>query len=207
MTPSEEVMKYFDSTSNRETRKDLRLAVELVGGSKIAVDCGCGAGSDIAYLRSKGFLVNAFDIEQDAIMRCQKRFGNDDKVRLTQASFRTFDYPRASLILADASLFFCLEDDFVEVWGKITDSLQSQGIFVGSFLGPEDTMAGLEYKKEAFWPEVFVVSEEQVRGWLIGFDILSFTEHRSEGKSADGVPYQWHVFSVVAQKNNSTKIK
>ncbi|MBL4740919.1 MAG: hypothetical protein JKY12_07980 [Sneathiella sp.] len=89
MTPSVEIMEYFEATSNRETREDLKLAVKLVGEPKIAIDCGCGAGSDVAYLRANGFLVHAFDIEQDAIIRCQKRFGNDDTVQLTQASFST----------------------------------------------------------------------------------------------------------------------
>ncbi|MBL4740918.1 MAG: hypothetical protein JKY12_07975 [Sneathiella sp.] len=66
-------------------------------------------------------------------------------------------------------------------------------------------MAGAEYKREAFWSETFVVSEAQVRNWLDGFDIISFTEHRSEGKSVDGVPHQWHVFSVVARKKSMMK--
>ncbi len=172
----------------------------LVDDPNIAIDCGCGAGSDIAYLRSKGFLVHAFDIESESIIRCQKRFGDDKKVQLSQATFSTYNYPSASLILADASLFFCSENEFIEVWNKITESLLPKGIFVGSFLDPEDTMAGSDYKREAFWSEVLVVSEEKIRCWLNGFDIISFTEHRTTGESVDGKPHQWHVFSVVARK-------
>lgn len=200
MLPSKEIMAYFDSTSNRKTRDDLKLAVELVDNPNIAIDCGCGAGSDIAYLRSKGFFVHAFDIESESIIRCQKRFGNDKKVQLSQATFSTFSYPNASLILADASLFFCPENEFIKVWNKMTASLRPKGIFVGSFLGSEDTMAGPDYKKEAFWSEVWVVTEDQIRCWLNKFDIVSFTEHRTTGKSIEGKPHQWHVFSVVARK-------
>ncbi|MEH6405406.1 MAG: class I SAM-dependent methyltransferase [Sneathiella sp.] len=203
MTPSAEMTRYFDATSNRETRDDLKLAVSLVEGSKIAIDCGCGAGSDIAYLRAKNFHVHAFDGEEDAIRRCQDKFGDDDNVYLTQANFNSFNYPKASLVVADASLFFCPENEFGEVWRKITDCLQPQGVFVGSFLGSEDTMAGAGYNGEALWPEVLVVSEGQVRNWLARFDIISFTEHRSEGKSIEGTLHQWHIFSVVAQKKSA----
>ena len=199
--PSKDILEYFDSTSNRETRDDLRLAVELVDGPKVAIDCGCGAGSDIAFLRANEFLVHAFDVESESIARCRKRFRDDGNVILSQDSFSTFDYPSVSLISADASLFFCPETEFGEVWRKITESLLPRGIFVGSFLGPEDTMAGSEYKREAFWPEVLVVSEERVRYWLNGFKIMSFTEHKTSGEITDGVPHQWHVFSVVARKN------
>lgn len=32
----------------------------------VAIDCGCGAGNESAYLLSKGFNVHAFDISIDA---------------------------------------------------------------------------------------------------------------------------------------------
>lgn len=197
--PSKEIMEYFDATANRQTRDDLKLAVELVGGTKIAIDCGCGAGSDIAYLHSKGFLVHAFDIEYESIKRCQKRFGDDNNVNLTQATFSSYNYPSASLILADASLFFCPEDEFPAVWGRIGEALQPKGIFVGSFLGSDDTMAKLDFNNK-FWPKVLITSEKQIRSWLNGFDTVSLKEHKTIGKTVGGAPHKWHVFSVVAQK-------
>lgn len=207
LVPSKEILEYFDSTASSETRDDLRLAVELVNEPKIAIDCGCGAGSDIAFLRAKGFRVYAFDIESEAIERCRERFSYDKSVTLSQDTFSTFDYPSASLILADASLFFCPENEFGEVWCKITQSLLPGGMFVGSFLGPEDTMAGPNYKKEAYWPEVLVVSEEKVRRCLGSYKIESFTEHKTSGKTPDGELHQWHIFSVVARKESNKSSK
>lgn len=201
MTPSKEITEYYDATSNRETRDDLRLAVKLVDVPKVAIDCGCGAGSDIAFLRSQGFLVHAFDIESESIARCRKRFGDDSNVLLSQDTFSSFEYPRASLLVADASLYFCPADDFAQVWCRIKQSLLPRGIFVGSFLGPEDTMAGPDYKREAYWSEVLVSSEAQVRGWLNEFDIINFKEHRTTGESVGGETHDWHIFSVVARKN------
>ena len=201
--PSNEVLKYFYATSNRETRDDLRLAVGLVNGDKIAIDCGCGSGSDIAFLRANDFLVYAFDIEYEAISQCTRRFSNDDRVILSQSSFNTFPYPKASLVVADSSLFFCPEYEFSEVWHKMTEALMSNGIFSVSFLGPEDTMAGPMYDKEAYWPEVLILSKEEIEKLFMGFNIESFTEHKSSGKGPDGKPHKWHIFSVVAMKKSN----
>lgn len=204
--PSREISKYFDATEHRDTRNDLKTAVELVEGPRIAIDCGCGAGSDIAFLRDKGFVVHAFDIEPEAIARCQKRFGGDDKVTLSQDSFSTFQYPNASLIVADASLFFCPEHEFDEVWSKINQSLHPNGVFVGSFLGPEDTMAGSGYDRGAFWPNVLVANERTVKAWLKSFEVVSFTEHKKSGKAPGGGDHQWHIYSVVARKESDNSM-
>lgn len=198
--PSEEILKYFDNTAERETRDDLKLAVSLVEGDKIAIDCGCGAGSDIAFLRSHDFFVHAFDVEEESIARCRVKFKSDSKVLLSQDSFNTYKYPDASLIVADASLFFCPAQEFSEVWRKITEALLPNGIFSGSFLGPEDTMAEPGYNKERYWPEVSVLSEKELKNLLLDYKIESFTEHKTSGKTPDGQPHQWHIFSVVARK-------
>lgn len=197
---TKEILDYFTATEHRATRSDLKQAVALITEPRIAIDCGCGAGSDIAYLRSQRFTVHAFDIEHDAIALCRRRFADDDNVFLSQNTFWDFDYPAASLIVADASLFFCPESRFKEVWRKITESLLPGGVFAGSFLGVDDTMAGPDYDREAFWPDTLTTDEPQIRSWLQGFAIVSFTEHRTSGTTVNGTPHQWHIYSVVAQK-------
>ena len=201
--PSKEISRYFDATAHRQTRDDLKLAVSLVEGDKTAIDCGCGAGSDIEFLRKNDFLVHAFDLEEESIARCRSRFKGDSKVLLSQASFSTFKYPVVTLIVADASLFFCPIQDFSEVWGKITHALSPKGVFVGSFLGPEDTMAGPEYNKGVYWPDVLVFAKEQVENLFNNYKIELFTEHRTSGTSPDGQPHHWHIFSVVAKKKSN----
>jgi len=205
--PSKEIQKYFDATADSETRNDLWVAVNLVEGDRVAIDCGCGAGSDITFLRSQDFLVHAFDIEEESISRCRERFRDDREVLLSKASFTTFEYPSASLIVADASLFFRPKDEFSGVWQKITNSLLPNGVFSGSFLGLEDTMAGPNYNKEAYWPDVLVTSEEKIMRWLKGFKIESFIEYRSSGKTPDGELHQWHIFSIVAKKESNTTVR
>ena len=198
--PSQEIKEYYDATECRDIRSDLIFAVNIVGDPKVAIDCGCGAGADIKYLLEQGFKVYGFDIEEESITRCKKRFKDSKDVILSQAGFSSYRYPRASLVVADASLFFCPMPEFDHVWRNIYECLYPKGIFCGSFLGPEDTMAEPEYHKRAFWPDVLVFDEEKVRGIFKGFEVCRFTEHKSSGKTALGIPHNWHIFSVVAKK-------
>lgn len=176
-------------------------AISLIDEERIAIDCGCGAGSDIAFLRKNDFTVYAFDIEDDSILRCKERFKDDCKVSLFQDGFSSFAYPRASLVVADASLFFCPPAEFKDVWKNISKSLMpNKGVFCGSFLGPDDTMVGPDYDKEAFWPEVTVFNEEELRKNFTGYEINKWTEHKVSGETSNGTPHNWHIFSVVAKK-------
>ena len=226
------IEKYYDATKDRLVRQDLITAVSLARENinqqllrskettNVAIDCGCGAGSDVAYLLKCGFTVHAFDVEASAITRCQKRFSGDPMVHLTQASFADFSYPQASLIVADASLFFCPPDQFDAVWGHITNALVRGGVFVGSFLGQDDSMAqpsvtskeccaeeAVKRRLDAavYWPEVLVFSEEALKSRLEGvLEIVSWQEHRKTGQVPGGTgksqPHSWHIFSVVAVK-------
>jgi len=199
---SEEIMAYYAETANRETRPDLVFAASLVEGNKIAIDCGCGAGSDIAYLRKEGFIVYAFDIEEESIKICTERFKGDENIFLSQNSFSSFHYPESTLVVADASLFFCLETEFEKVWNKIYNSLMTGGVFCGSFLGPKDTMAGPSYDRNAYWSNILTFKEEDLWSKLEALDVLKFTEHNVAGETLQGLPHQWHIYSVVAKKSS-----
>lgn len=194
------INEYYDLTENREVRDGLAYAVGLVGEPKVAIDCGCGAGSDIAFLRANGFMVYAFDFELESVERCRRRFSGDDKVIVSHDSFSSYAYPAASLVCADASLFFCPEQEFDHVWSMIGESLSPGGIFSGSFLGPKDTMAGPDYDRETYWSDVLIVTEEQLRPRFDGFEIMRWIEQDLDGKTAHGKPHHWHIYSVVARK-------
>lgn len=200
--PSVEISEYYDTTKDREIRSDLQFALSMVRGLRIAVDCGCGAGADINYLLAKDFKVYGFDIEDESISRCKARFRKNGNVVLSTASFISYDYPEASLVVADASLFFCRKTDFDDVWRSISGCLYAGGVFCGSFLGPQDTMAGPTYDKAAFWPDVSVFTATEVKALFEDFEICRFTEHKTSGTTPQGAPHDWDIFSVVAKKSN-----
>jgi SAM-dependent methyltransferase len=200
--PREEITNYFKATESREIRDDLVFAVSMVSEPKIAIDCGCGAGADIDYLARNGFTVHGFDVEQESISRCQSRFGDIDNVVLSESSFSNFEYPKASLVVADASLFFCPSSEFKKVWSDICQCLLPNGVFCGSFLGKEDTMAAPGDNPSVFWPEVTAFEEMEITELFKSFEVLRFRTHKSKGKTAQGVAHNWHIYQVVAQKPN-----
>ncbi len=200
-TPMSQRSHYFAATENRRIRDDLVFAVAHVAEPKVAVDCGCGAGADIHYLAENGFVVYGFDVEEEAIARCQARFGHRDTVHLSLSSFGGYTFPRASLVVADASLFFCPAAEFPVVWKNIGECLDPHGIFCGSFLGPEDTMASPAYDAADFWPVAAVFEEQEVLALFADFAILSFKVHQYSGTTPSGQPHDWHIFAVVAQKS------
>jgi len=53
----QETQDYYAGTADREVRVGLIEAIAPVSEKKIAIDCGCGAGKDIEYLRQQGFVV------------------------------------------------------------------------------------------------------------------------------------------------------
>ena len=199
-----EITKYFDATEFREIREDLEFAVSMVSKPKVAIDCGCGTGADISYLVENGFTVYGFDIEEESISRCQSRFAGVNNVVLSKASFSMFDYPKASLVVADASLFFCPATDFEIVWEKIYQCLHSNGVFCGSFLGLEDTMAEPGDNPSVFWPEVTAFEKSEVKALFKNFEVLRFNVQKSTGKTPQGAIHNWHIFRVVAQKPNKS---
>ncbi len=194
------ISRYFDATENRSIREDLIFAVDNVAGPKVAIDCGCGAGADIQYLASNGFTVHGFDVEEESILRCKERFKDIQNVKLSRSSFSQYEFPTSSLVVADASFFFCPKSEFPSVWEKVYDCLSQEGIFSGSFLGPDDTMASSKYNPDDFWPEVAVFSENEVKKLFAKFEVLRFNVHRSSGMTPGGEPHDWHIYSVVAKK-------
>jgi SAM-dependent methyltransferase len=198
--PSAAISKYFDATENRNIRDDLIFAVDKVTGPKVAVDCGCGAGADIQYLASNGFAVYGFDVEEEAILRCKERFKDIRSVKLSRSSFSQYKFPKSSLVVADASFFFCPKSEFPSVWEKVYDCLPRDGIFSGSFLGPDDTMASSKYNPDDFWPEVAVFGEDEVKKLFAKYQVLRFNEHRTSGTAPGGDLHDWHIYSVVAKK-------
>jgi hypothetical protein len=48
--------------------------------------------------------------------------------------------------------------------------------------------------KKAYWPDVLVLSKEQVRLQLSSFMIESLVEHETSGEAPIDEPHQWHIF-------------
>ena len=162
----------------------------------VAIDCGCGTGSDIAHLASLGYQTHGFDINTDAISICTQRFKNEPLVTISQAAFENFEYPTTGAILAYSSLFFAEPDCFSKTWLSITSTLVIGGVFIGDFMGEQDSWAGTYRTSTA------PLTKHQVTELFMNFEIINFYERKEFGKTSLGKIKKWHTFSVIAVKRS-----
>ncbi|NOI27184.1 class I SAM-dependent methyltransferase [Vibrio coralliilyticus] len=163
-------------------------------GCKVAIDCGCGTGSDIAYLAQQGYQVHGFDNNEDAIGLCRDRFADQPSINISLSTFETFRYPQAGVVLAHNSLFFAEPEAFPDTWQSISNSLKTGGVFSGDFMGEKDSWA------HGFRIATTPLTELQVEALFKDFDIIQFQERDETGPTALGRIKHWHTFSVLAVK-------
>lgn len=105
---------------------------------KVAIDCGCGAGSESSFLLNNNFKIHAFDPSIKAKNICLNRFKDNKKILFFNNTFEDYNFPKASLIIALFSLFFCPAYSLEHVLEKMKDSLSQQGILLIQLLGKDD---------------------------------------------------------------------
>ncbi|PRB77521.1 SAM-dependent methyltransferase [Pseudomonas sp. MYb185] len=187
--------QYYAKALARKHAQRTELAAGMNQSSlRVAVDCGCGTGADIAYLAELGYCVHGFDINRDAVAICEQRFKNNPRVRISDASFERFAYPENGLVLANSSLFFADPQRFDKTWASIRSSLGEGGVFAGDFMGMKDSWA------TGYRSPTLPLTREQVNGLFDGFDIIRLDERDEDGPTALGRTKHWHMFSVVAIK-------
>ncbi|MCA3883149.1 class I SAM-dependent methyltransferase [Vibrio vulnificus] len=187
--------KYYEKALSRPHHPRTEFVVKSnESSSKIAIDCGCGTGSDIAYLNEQGFDVFGFDVNADSISICRDRFGSTNNVYLSQESFETFNFQSAGIVIANSSLFFADPAELGSTMQKITSSVDNGGIFAGDFLGYKDSWAN------GFRVPTAPVTKKELLEIFTDFDILAFSERDEVGKTLIGMEKHWHTYSLVVQK-------
>jgi len=192
--------EYYDAIAGRAPRPLLLRALALAdpegagGAGKLAVDLGCGEGTDALELLGRGYTVLALDQEQEAIARLEARVPPAARARIAAAAvhFETMDLPSADLVLASLSLPFARPAAFPFVWRKIVEALVPGGWFVGHFFGVNDTWATR--------PEMTFHTAASVRALFAPFTLEVCEEEERDGETALREPKHWHLFHVIAQK-------
>lgn len=190
---------YYDRSMDVDVYPHLKLALDILDPAlpRVAVDVGCGAGRDALFLVERSFRVYAYDKSDVAIARLSEQGQAYLNQRLfPQVShFEQFDYPRASLVSACSSLFFCHPSVFSQAWENITASLLSGGVFCGHFMGPNDSWAKMGRG------DLTIHTAADLKA-LLGrsFTIIDLYEHDEPGMTLIGRQKHWHTYSVVAQK-------
>lgn len=166
--------------------------MQAIGTRGYALDLGAGALNDTHYLLEKGYEVDVVDSNPSIL-----ELGKDlKKAHFFVSTFDTFDFPTATydLINAGYALPFNPPETFDAMFARLVTSLKPGGTFVGQCFGIEDSWSN--DKKMTFH------SKEQVEALFKGFSISHFEETKKEGKTALGQEKFWHVFNVIATRNN-----
>ena len=187
--------QFYEKSLTRKHLPRTEFAVKINKSNfKTAIDCGCGTGSDISYLIKLDYLVHGFDVNSDSLAICRDRFGAEQLVKLSEASFESFDYPACGLIIANSSLYFAERSSFENTWRSLTLSLVNGGVFAGDFMGVHDSWALGSHRSTT------PLTRQQVLDLFVGFEVIRFHERNEVGKTALGKTKHWHTFSVVALK-------
>lgn len=155
-----------------------------------AIDLGCGAGNDTDFLISKGFKVTAIDSEEQVKEILDSKNIDKEYLDVIIGDFSKIEIPKADLILANMSLFF-VKDNFEEFLKNLITKINAGGFVVANFLGNED-----DWKRRQT-----TIEKEKLLDFFKDFDINYFSEEKYYSKTALGENKFWHVYTIMAQKN------
>ena len=138
------IEQYYKNTKNITpnyiTQKFINLKIKPTN----AIELGCGAGRDTEYLIKNGWKVLAID-KEDVKSIITSRLSKEEQknFKFSKQEFENIQIEKTNLIVANFSLPFCNQKQFVKLWNQINESILKNGYFVGNFFGNND-----EWKKQ-----------------------------------------------------------
>ena len=184
---------YYRAIEGRAPRALFLDALTFLPDPGVAVDLGCGDGTETLALLADGWTVVAADGAPEGIARLLASVPADAADRLTTlvAPFHELDLPQADFVYAGLSLPFCAPENFAEAWRRITGAVRAEGVVAAHFFGPKDSWADN--------PDMTFHTRAEVESLLDGFELRRFEEQDEDGEAVSG-PKHWHVFHVIAAK-------
>lgn len=165
---------------------------------KYAIDLGAGAGNDAKYLLEKGFKVTCIDKEEKSKEITMSQITQNENLKFELQEFENLKLNKADLIYSCFSLHFCNPDKFNNMMNEIINNINTNGFFVGNFLGEEDGWYGND--------KMTFLSKEKVLDYFKDFEIKYYAEKKYIKDAVIGGKKNWHVFEIMA-KNSKKSIK
>lgn len=115
-----------------------------------------------------------------------------DNLNIIIDDFPKTELPRVDLVLANFSMQF-VNNNFQEfIENLLNKNINSQGFFVGNFLGKED-----DWNKTRT-----TVNKEDLMNYFKNYEILYFSEEKYYRDSVSIKNKYWHVYTIMAQRKN-----
>lgn len=186
---------YYDAQAGRAVRPVVLQALALRGDAPpgLAIDAGCGEGTETRHLLVNGWRVLAIDADPAAEARVRAGLTAGQLARLSFRLARFEDLgelPAADLVYSTFALPFCDPSAFPALWSGIRASLKPGAWFAGELFGPHDSWFGRA--------DMNFHTSDEVHALLAGLAVHTLDEDDRTGRSAFG-PRHWHVFHIIAQ--------
>lgn len=189
--------EYYRQLSGRPPRPLALRAAELAPAPGLALDLGCGDGTETQFLLKQGWRVIAVDLEPAAVELTRNRTERYENLTVEVADLVQYTPDRADLILASATLPFIPAGAFSKIWEKLLSALNPHGLLAVHLFGDRDSWAAGENAVEG----MTFHTRRQVEDLLQGLEILRFQEDEFDGGSGRG-PKHWHRFEVIARRSS-----
>lgn len=186
--------QYYKITAGRPPREFLSRTLRRFPTAGLAVDLGCGAGSESIFLLQHGWQVLAIDQQDAAIqnLRVSMPSNMTSHLETLVAPFETINLPPAALIWAGRSLPFCEPSKFNTLWRNICDALLPGGRFAGDFFGLHHAWASEN--------DMTFHTKEQILALCAGLQLEYIIEEEGEEMTAMNGMQHWHMFTISALK-------
>ena len=159
---------------------------ELLSG-KVATELGCGAGNDTLYLLQNGFKVNAIDTEETVENILENRY-HGNNLNIVIDDFSKMNLPSTDLFIANFSMIFV--DDIDTTMMNVLSSLNTNGFFIGNFIGVEDDWANTRT----------TTTKEELENIFSDYKIMYFSEEKYYKDSFNEKNKFWHMYTIMARK-------
>lgn len=188
--------EYYRQLSGRSPRPLARRAVELAVAPGLALDLGCGDGTESRFLLDQGWGVVAVDLEPAAADLTRERARGFENLTVEVVDLVQYTPPQSDLILASATLPFIPPAAFAKTWEKLLGALNPHGILAVHLFGDRDSWAAGESAVEG----MTFHTRDQVEELLQGLEILQLEEREFDGGSGRGTKH-WHRFDIIARRS------
>ena len=163
---------------------------ELKG--KTAIDLGAGAGNDAKFLLEKGFKVTCIDKEEKSKDIIMSQITQNENLKFELQEFENIKLHKADLIYSCFSLHFCNPEKFNDMMNEIINNINTNGFFVGNFLGEEDGWYGND--------KMTFLLKERALDYFKDFEIKYYAEKKYVKDAVIGRKKNWHIFEIIAMK-------
>lgn len=187
--------KFIQATKSRKPIGFLMEAVEKIKPSRgLALDLGCGAGTDAKYLAENKFQVEAIDYNQDSVNQA-KKLCKDLPVNVVQSDITKYKIKpdNYQIIISWNTLPFLKKEDAEKILLDIQKGLVKEGIFVFGLFGVKDDWAKSRFEM-SFW----IIKE--LKDLLSEMEFIKILEVKDEKPGATGEIKFWHQIQGIAQR-------